>query len=95
MGCIVSNLPRILTHNHFVDCDTVIFRRYPKVSVGTKEEFELYIKEREEIMDKKIKGAQKHIEKVEKKEFKGLLKEDHKLDAKRDKLEAEVKKKKK
>lgn len=46
-------------------------------------------------MDKKIKGAQKHIEKVEKKEFKGLLKEDHKLDAKRNRLEKEVKNKKK
>ena len=44
-------------------------------------------------MDKKIKNAQKHIEKVEKKEFKGLLKEDKKLDAKRDRLEKALKKK--
>lgn len=49
-------------------------------------------------MDKKIKTAQKHIDdklkgaqNVEKKEFKGLLKEDHKLDAKRESLEKQVK----
>lgn len=46
-------------------------------------------------MDAKLKKAEKHIEKVEKKEFKGLLKEDHKLDAKRDRLEKELKHKKK
>lgn len=49
-------------------------------------------------MDRRIKTAQKQIDdklkatqKTEKKEFRGLLKEDHKLDAKRDKLEAKVK----
>ena len=46
-------------------------------------------------MDKRIKKAEKHIEKVEKKEFKGLLKEDHKLDAKRDRLETALHKQKK
>lgn len=53
-------------------------------------------------MDKKIKTAAKHIsdklkgaQKTEKKEFKGLLKEDKKLDAKRDSLEKQVAKKKK
>ena len=47
-----------------------------------------------ETMDQRLKKAEKKIEsklksteKVEKKEFKGLLKEDKKLDAKRDKLE--------
>ena len=45
-------------------------------------------------MDAKIKKAQKHIEKVEKKEFKGMLKEDKKLDAQRDKLKKKVKMKK-
>lgn len=46
-------------------------------------------------MDKKIKEAQKHIEKAEKKEFRDLLKEDKKLDRKRDHLEDEVKRLKK
>jgi len=46
-------------------------------------------------MDAKIKKAEKTIDKVEKKEFKGLLKEDHKLDAKRDSLQKQVDKKKK
>jgi hypothetical protein len=43
-------------------------------------------------MDKKIKDAQKKIEKTEKKQFRGLLKEDHKLDAERDRCEEKVKK---
>ncbi len=53
-------------------------------------------------MDKRILTAKKQIDqklkatqKTEKKEFKGLLKEDHKLDAKRDHLEEQVKKLKK
>jgi hypothetical protein len=53
-------------------------------------------------MDKKIKTAAKKIqkkivgsEKTVKGEFNGLLKEDKKLDSKRDKLEKEVAKKKK
>lgn len=53
-------------------------------------------------MDKKIKSAQKKIDdklkdaqKVEKVEFKGLLKEDKKLDAKRDRLETALHKQKK
>lgn len=41
---------------------------------------------------KKIKDQLKGAIKTEDKEFKGLLKEDKKLDAKRDKLESEVKK---
>lgn len=45
-------------------------------------------------MDKKLIKSEKAIESKTKKEFKGLLKEDHKLDAKRDKLEKELKKKK-
>jgi len=45
-------------------------------------------------MDAKIKKAKQHIEKVEKKEFKGLLKEDKKLDIQRDKLKKKVKMKK-
>lgn len=52
-------------------------------------------------MDKRIKTAQKEIsdklksaQKTEKKEFKGLLKEDKKLDAKRDAMAKELKKKK-
>jgi hypothetical protein len=45
-------------------------------------------------MDAKIKNAKKVIEKVEKKEFKGLLKEDHKLDNKRDRLEKQLAEKK-
>lgn len=46
-------------------------------------------------MDAKIKKAGKAIEKVEKKQIKGLLKEDKKLDAKRDRLETAVHKMKK
>jgi hypothetical protein len=46
-------------------------------------------------MDKKLEKSEKAIESKTKKEFKGLLKEDHKLDAKRDKLESALKKKKK
>ena len=53
-------------------------------------------------MDKRILTAKKQIDqklkatqKTEKKEFRGLLKEDHKLDAKRDHLEEQVKKLKK
>jgi hypothetical protein len=53
------------------------------------------INNKEETMDKKLKKAEKHIEKVEKKEFKGLLKEDKKLDAKRDRLETALHKQKK
>lgn len=52
----------------------------------------------EEDMDKRIKTAQKQIDdklkatqKTEKKEFKGLLKEDHKLDKQRDDLKKKVK----
>jgi hypothetical protein len=52
-------------------------------------------------MDKKIMTAQKKIDdkvkgvqKVEKKEFKGLLKEDKKLDASRDKMSKLLKMKK-
>ncbi len=51
-------------------------------------------------MDKRILSAAKKIKdklnstlKTEKTEFKGLLKEDKKLDARRDKLEKQVKKK--
>ena len=47
-----------------------------------------------QTMDAKIKNAKKVIEKVEKKEFKGLLKEDHKLDNKRDRLEKQLAEKK-
>ena len=45
---------------------------------------------RELEMDKRIKTAQKKMEKVEKKEFKGLLKEDKKLDKQRDMLKKKV-----
>lgn len=44
-------------------------------------------------MDKRLKASEKAIESKTKKEFKGLLKEDHKLDKERDKLKAQVKKK--
>jgi len=44
-------------------------------------------------MDAKLKKSEKAIEKKTKSEFKGLLKEDHKLDKERDKLKAQVKKK--
>ncbi len=46
-------------------------------------------------MDAKLKKSEKNIVKDTKKEFKGLLKADKKLDAKRDMLEKEVKMKKK
>ena len=49
------------------------------------------IKTAKKLIDEKLKATQK----TEKKEFKGLLKEDHKLDAKRDHLESQVKKLKK
>ena len=42
-------------------------------------------------MDKKIKNAERGIEKKTKKEFKGLLKEDHKIDNKVERLEKRVK----
>lgn len=45
-------------------------------------------------MDKKIKAAEKKIAKVEKGQFKGLLKEDKKLDKQRDDLKKKVKMKK-
>lgn len=46
-------------------------------------------------MDQKLKKSEKAIEKTTKKEFKGLLKEDKKLDAKVDKAKAVLKSKKK
>jgi len=48
-------------------------------------------------MDKKIKGAEKNIVRKTKKEFKGLLKEDHKVDKKLERLETaeRIKRKKK
>ena len=46
-------------------------------------------------MDKKLVKSEKAIESKTKKEFKGLLKEDHKLDAKRDRLETALHKQKK
>jgi hypothetical protein len=41
-------------------------------------------------MDKKLIKSEKAIEGKTKKEFKGLLKEDHKLDHKRERLETAV-----
>jgi len=46
-------------------------------------------------MDARLKKSEKAIESKTKKEFKGLLKEDKKLDAKRDRLETAVHKMKK
>ncbi len=46
-------------------------------------------------MDKVIKKAAKKIEKVEKKEFKGLLKEDRKLDKRVETAEGKLRKMKK
>ena len=48
----------------------------------------------EEKMDAKLIKSEKAKEGKTKKEFKGLLKEDKKLDAKRDSLEKQLKKKK-
>lgn len=64
--------------------DEFLFKKYGTLSGIHKLNITIPI---EATMDKKIKNAEHKIEKVEKKEFKGLLKEDHKLDAKRDRLE--------